>query len=396
MLRHRRRSSPLGWILFVIIIVSISHRARSEPATGLVHANVTGYVGALNATGAGRTWTRPLPDTSVLSCPPGTPAASCVWGNAAFAYRKFGDLAADALVNTCAAAIEPGPFAPPNRSGVDPACGDPCGCGDAKDKKVNVLKSAVVLDSADLSTFTASSVGGVAPVTTTLAWNVTNVDSCTASGSWTGTRPNPGTQTITGLTASAKYTLTCTAGQVTIGKAALTWTPPSTNDNGTPLTNLAGYRIIYGMAADVLTSVIEIKDPAAAAYTVDGLTAGQTWYFAMRAFNAAGGESINTGVVSKAIAGSPGKTWTKSIDVTVTPAPTIPNPPTGLQVSQPTAYRLDLLPNAALLVAVGTVPLGTPCYPEELLGKNRVDNATVKLDSGNARPNVAVATCLQF
>lgn len=395
MLRHRHRSSPLGWILFVAILFILS-RAHAEPLSGLVHANVANFVGPLANSSGARAWIRPLPDSAVLSCPPGTAAADCAWGKPAFAWRKFGDLPADAFVNVCTAPIEPGPFAPPDRPSVDPACGDPCGCGNALDKKVNVLKSAVVLDSADLSTFTASSVGGVAPVTTTLAWNVTNVDSCTASGSWTGTRPNPGTQTITGLTASAKYTLTCTAGQVTVGKAALSWTPPTQNTDASPLTDLAGYRIVYGMAADALTSVIEIKNPAASAYTVDGLTAGQTWFFALRAFNAAGGESVNTGTISKTIAGSPGKTWTKSIDVTVTPAPTIPKPPTGLQVTQPTAYRLDQQPNAPTLVAVGTVPLGTSCYPEQLLGKNRIDNTTVKLDSGRTRPNVAVATCLQF
>jgi len=266
------------------------------------------------------------------------------------------------------------------------------------DQRQRVLRCEVAGQSctppADASKFEASSYGGVAPVSTTLSWDVLGVDGCVASGSWTGAKAAKGSQTIAGLTASAKYTLTCSAGASKPGTASLSWKPPIDNTDGSPLTDLAGYRIVYGMNATALSSIIEIPTPSLASYKIDGLTPG-TWYFAIRAYTAKA-ESANSAVASKVIAGSPGKQWTRTIDVAVTAPPSVPNPPTELTVTETTAYRLDQQPNAPMLVAIGTVPLGTRCYPEELLGKNRIDNATVKLAANRSRPNVALATCLPF
>lgn len=46
--------------------------------------------------------------------------------------------------------------------------------------------------------------------TTTLMWSTTDATSCTASGSWSGSRPTLGSETITGLTTASAFTLTCT------------------------------------------------------------------------------------------------------------------------------------------------------------------------------------------
>lgn len=387
----------LGRMLLIVLIVAFIlaffvGRASADPLPGLTHSNATNYVGPIDTYYGARAWVRPKPETPVLSCLASTPVAQCVWGNAAFTYRKFGDLPADALVNVCTASIEPGPFAPPNRPSVDPACGDPCGCGNALDRKALIAKSAVVVETVeDLSKFTASSLGGVAPVATTLTWDVLGVDTCVASGSWTGAKAAKGSQNITGLTASARYVLTCTKGATT-GSAAISWESPTTNVDATPLTNLAGTRIVYGTSADALTGIIDVPGAGVKAYTVTGLTPA-TWYFAARAYNSVGGESANSAVASKSIAGTAGKTWTKTIDVSVTAPPTVPNPPTGLVVTETTAYRLDQQPNLPVLVAVGTVPLRTRCTTERILDKYRVDNTTVKLASGRSRPNVALATC---
>jgi hypothetical protein len=45
---------------------------------------------------------------------------------------------------------------------------------------------------------------------TTLTWSSTNATSCVASGNWTGTKANSGSQTINNLTADKHYVLTCT------------------------------------------------------------------------------------------------------------------------------------------------------------------------------------------
>lgn len=84
------------------------------------------------------------------------------------------------------------------------------------------------------------------------------------------------------------------------GTASLSWTPPTQNTNGTPLTNLAGYRIVYGTAPGSLTRTIEIGNPGTTAYVVDSLAAG-IWYFAITAYQSVGYESDRSNVTSKVV-----------------------------------------------------------------------------------------------
>jgi len=70
----------------------------------------------------------------------------------------------------------------------------------------------------------------------------------------------------------------------------LSWTPPLENTDGSMLTDLAGYRILYGNSANNLNRTVNIPVPGVTAYVIEGLAAG-TWYFAVRAFSAAGIES---------------------------------------------------------------------------------------------------------
>lgn len=82
--------------------------------------------------------------------------------------------------------------------------------------------------------------------------------------------------------------------------AVTTWTPPTTNTDGTPVNNLAGYKMLVGNAPGVYTRSIDIRDPTATGYIVDNLEPG-TWYFSIRAYNAAGEESQNSNEASKVI-----------------------------------------------------------------------------------------------
>lgn len=88
--------------------------------------------------------------------------------------------------------------------------------------------------------------------------------------------------------------------QASSGTASLSWTPPTTNTDGSTLTNLAGYRISYGTSASALTQQIQISNPGVASYVVSGLGSG-TYYFAIRAYNTAGAESASSTVASKTI-----------------------------------------------------------------------------------------------
>jgi hypothetical protein len=84
------------------------------------------------------------------------------------------------------------------------------------------------------------------------------------------------------------------------GRAALAWNAPTLRTDGTPLTNLAGFRIYYGQHPDALTQRIEVTDPAATAASVENLASG-TWYFAASAVDSEGQESYLSGTVSKTI-----------------------------------------------------------------------------------------------
>jgi hypothetical protein len=82
--------------------------------------------------------------------------------------------------------------------------------------------------------------------------------------------------------------------------AALSWTVPSQNTDGSSLTNLAGYRIYYGANASAMTSVVQVVGASTTSYVVQNLTPG-TYYFAIKAYNIAGTESDLSGVVSATI-----------------------------------------------------------------------------------------------
>ncbi len=91
-----------------------------------------------------------------------------------------------------------------------------------------------------------------------------------------------------------------TVADVGTGAATLSWTPPTQNSDGSSLSNLAGYRIVYGRSADALDRSISVTNPSVSSYVVENLSAG-TWYFAVSAVNADGVASDATNVASKAI-----------------------------------------------------------------------------------------------
>ncbi len=86
----------------------------------------------------------------------------------------------------------------------------------------------------------------------------------------------------------------------TTGSASLSWTAPTTNNDGSPLTDLAGYHIYYGASADLLTSQIDVVGSSTTSYVVNNLVSG-TWYFAVTAFNSVGLESDLSNTGSKTI-----------------------------------------------------------------------------------------------
>lgn len=84
------------------------------------------------------------------------------------------------------------------------------------------------------------------------------------------------------------------------GTATLSWEAPTTTTTGASLTNLAGYRIYYGISEDDLSQTIQLAGVGLQTYVIDNLGQG-TWYFAVRAVTSAGVESGLSNIVSKTI-----------------------------------------------------------------------------------------------
>lgn len=86
----------------------------------------------------------------------------------------------------------------------------------------------------------------------------------------------------------------------TRGNVVVEWDAPTTNLDGSSLTDLASYRVVYGQSSGALTQVLNVTDRLATSAQVSGLSAG-TWYFAVRAVNQAGQESPLSNVASRLV-----------------------------------------------------------------------------------------------
>lgn len=86
----------------------------------------------------------------------------------------------------------------------------------------------------------------------------------------------------------------------TSGTATVSWTAPTTNTDGSALTDLAGYHVHYGTSPSALSTVVDVGSPGTTTYTVGNLSSG-TWYFAVTAYTTSGLESALSTTGSKAI-----------------------------------------------------------------------------------------------
>jgi hypothetical protein len=121
----------------------------------------------------------------------------------------------------------------------------------------------------------------------------TAADSGTStSGSSTTSGSTSGSTTTTGSTGSTTPTTPVAGTSVTLG-----WVAPTENSNGTPITDLAGYKIHYGTASENYTKVVAVSNPSISRYVMDSLESG-TYFFAITAYNSKGIESTLSGEIS--------------------------------------------------------------------------------------------------
>ena len=81
-----------------------------------------------------------------------------------------------------------------------------------------------------------------------------------------------------------------TVDQTGTVSATLSWTPPTENEDGTALTDLAGYKLYWGTTPGVYTDSVTINNAGLSSYVVENLQPG-TYEFVATAFNDAGVES---------------------------------------------------------------------------------------------------------
>jgi len=169
------------------------------------------------------------------------------------------------------------------------------------------------------------------------------------------------------------FSMACWAGE-----AELTWTAPTQNTDGTPLTDLAGFKIYLGTTQGGPYPVsVDIPDPLATTFTVPNLTEGTTYYFVSTAYNSAA--TVQESDFSNEA--------TKLIPFAV------PNPPSMLTVVEMVAFYVVAQEDKYVLVAVGEVPNGTPCNPDETVNGHYVVPRDTVAWYGNVQPEAVVAKC---
>jgi hypothetical protein len=129
-------------------------------------------------------------------------------------------------------------------------------------------------------------------------------DAVTGNLGGTPTAADVGTTANIAITVSdGTATVSLAAFQIRVlafgeGSALLSWMPPTDNLDGTPLMDLAGYRIYWGTSAGDYPNSVTLTNPGVTSYVVDNL-APANWYFVMTAVSAKGIESSRSNMMTR-------------------------------------------------------------------------------------------------
>lgn len=140
-----------------------------------------------------------------------------------------------------------------------------------------------------------SATGAAATTNTSVGSNTTPMpaaDTSTVSSSGSNPTTTGSGSTTTGSTATPPPPPKASTASITLG-----WVPPTQNNDGSPITNLAGYKIRYGTTPSEYTQTIALQNAGLTRYVIDNLSTG-TYYFAITAYNSLGIESAMSGEIS--------------------------------------------------------------------------------------------------
>jgi len=141
----------------------------------------------------------------------------------------------------------------------------------------------------------------------TLSWSSENANSCSASGAWSGPQPLSGQAVLGPIDSNRTFQIQCEGGAATamaavavrIGDKTLRWQAPTQNVDGSPLNDLAGYRIYWGVASRSYSGSYTVNSPDITSWEAD-IGPGE-FFFALTAFDAEGNESGYSNEVLKLI-----------------------------------------------------------------------------------------------
>lgn len=204
--------------------------------------------------------------------------------------------------------------------------------------------------SAGVVNLSVTPTSGSGSVTPKLTWSTNpTAQSCTASGGWSGTKAASGTQTLTAIRANTNFTLTCTWSS---GSAVVSWVAPTKNSDGSNLTDLASFKVLYGTSSTSLTRTASVTDPTRRNTTIGSLTPA-TWYFKVRTVNSKGVESNDSNVASKSVTGA---TAAKTVSVTVSSTG-------GLTTKSTNVWDMTRRADGQWIrrSVIGYIPMGKPC-----------------------------------
>ena len=134
------------------------------------------------------------------------------------------------------------------------------------------------------------------------------------------------------------------------GQAILSWDPPATNADGSPLMDLGGYRIYYGTSSGFYETALDVGDVITS--TVTNLTEGSVYYFVVTAYDLSGNESDFSNEVKLRLLGFP---------------------PGNIDVSTPVSVdRVDGYDLIALELSWGLTPFSSHWNPMADLDDNEI------------------------
>ncbi len=92
------------------------------------------------------------------------------------------------------------------------------------------------------------------------------------------------------------------AVEVPTGSVTLAWEAPTVNEDGSPITDLAGYRVYYGETSQAYTDVVNVGNSTGA--SIGGLPIGIPLYFSVTAYDLSGNQSTFSSEVSTVLSES--------------------------------------------------------------------------------------------